>query len=205
MRRAGTQFSADRLDLAWPLGGEREVVAFAEEDMTLRIKRRIAEGHIVIVDDAPTHETDLQARVYRLLTGDEARAHKAEPAGPVTRIVYHPATPEDQREYQLAVQEVQTESDRFVEAQAAALVAEDERRAEIVALQVEAEKKAATPDIAAETPVAKPEPEPEPEPEAVVAQAPAAEPAAKAPVKRTPRPRTTKAKSSTKAAPPKAN
>ena len=139
MRLPGTQFSADNLDLSWPLGGEREVKSVPDEGMSLRIKLRIAEGNIVIVDDEPTEVLGSQAREYRLLTGAEARAHMAEPAGPVTRVVYHPATPEDEREYQLEVQEVQTESDRFIETQREQAEADQAAHAEIGRRQSEAE------------------------------------------------------------------
>lgn len=143
MRLPATQFSRDGLDLSWPLGGEREVVAVPEEKMTLGIRRRIAEGSIVIVDDAPTKSAEGDARVYRLLTGKEARDHFNEPAGPVTRVVYRPATPEDERDYQLEVQDAQTASDLFVEAQDAKAKAAEEAHAAISKRQAEAEKKAA--------------------------------------------------------------
>lgn len=143
MRLPATQFSADGLDLAWPLGGEREVVAVDEDKLTLRIKRRIAEGQIQIVDDKPTKEIDNQAREYRLLTGEEARKHMAEPAGPVTRVVYHPATPEDEKDYQLEVQTFEGDSDRFKEAQAAKEAAAEEAHAAISDAQIAAEKAAA--------------------------------------------------------------
>ena len=54
MRQPGTQFSGDGLDLSWPIGGEREVIAVADEELTLRVRRRIAEGQIVITDDKAT-------------------------------------------------------------------------------------------------------------------------------------------------------
>lgn len=146
MRLPATQFSADGLDLAWPLGGEREVVAVPDEKLTLRIRRRIAEGNIVITDDAPTKEIDNQAREYRLLTGEEARKHMAEPAGPVTRVVYHPATPEDEQDYQLEVNEARTDSELFVQAQKAAADAAEKTHAEATKRQVKAEKEAAKAD-----------------------------------------------------------
>jgi hypothetical protein len=143
MRRPGTQFSADGLDLAWPLGGEREVVAVPDENLTIRIRRRIAEGSIQIVDDKPTKEVDNQARVYRLLTGEEARKHFEEPAGPVTRVVYHPATPDDEKDRQLEVQVAQDQSDRAREAAADRVRQAEEEQAARTKRQVAAEKKAA--------------------------------------------------------------
>lgn len=142
MRMPGTLFSGDGLDLSWPLNGEREVVAKSEEEMTLRVRQRIAEGNIVIVDDAPTKGPDNQSREYRLLTGEEARKHMAEPAGPVTRVVYHPATPEDEQDYQLEVQSVRTNSPTFIAAQKAAAEEAETAHAELVQRQVDAEKKA---------------------------------------------------------------
>lgn len=142
MRLPGTMFSGDGLDVSWPLGGEREVVAKTEEEMTLRIRQRIAEGNIVIVDDAPTKGPDNQSREYRLLTGDEAREHMAEPAGPVTRVVYHPATPDDEKEYQLEVKEVQADSPLYVASQQAAAEAAEAAHAEVARRQADAEKAA---------------------------------------------------------------
>lgn len=149
MRSPATQFSADDLELSWPLGGEREVVAVPEEKLTLRIKRRIAEGHIVITDDKPTKKA-AEARVYRLLTGEEARKKMAEPAGPVTRVVYHPATPKDEQDYQLEVQTAQMDSDTFLAAQEERARAAEEAHAAIVERQVEAEKAAAEAAASAE-------------------------------------------------------
>lgn len=143
MRLPGTQFSADGLDIAWPLGGQREVVAVPDDRVSLRIKRRIAEGNIAIVDDTPTREIDTQAREYRLLTGEEARAHMAEPAGPVTRVVYHPADSTKDRERQLEVQSVEATSEHFREAQAADVAAAEEAHAALSKRQIEAEKAAA--------------------------------------------------------------
>lgn len=88
MRRPGSQFSGDGLALSWALGGEREVKEFPRDKRTPRITQRIAQGQIVEVDDPVTETVDTEARVYRLLDGDEARAHKAKPAGPVVRYVY---------------------------------------------------------------------------------------------------------------------
>ena len=191
MRLPGTQFSADNLDLSWPLGGEREVKFVPDEGMSLRIKLRIAEGNIVIVDDEPTEVLGSQAREYRLLTGAEARAHMAEPAGPVTRVVYHPATPEDEKDYQLEVQEVQTESDRFIETQRSQAEAAEAEHADIARRQSEFEAAASASEMVEDEPPAVAE---EPETIAVEPVAPAP---AKAPAKS---PRTTKpaAKAATK-------
>jgi hypothetical protein len=113
-----------------------------DEDMSLRIRQRIAEGSIVIVKDKPNKLVDPYAREYRLLTGEEARRVKAEPAGPVTRVVYHPATPEDERGYQLEVQTVVTDSPEHLAAQQAAAEAAEEKHAAITNQQVELEKAA---------------------------------------------------------------
>jgi hypothetical protein len=111
--------------------------------MTIEIKRRIAEGHIVIVTDAPTKSADGDAREYRLLTGEDARAHMAEPAGPVTRVVYEPATAEEDREYQLEVQEVKDPSDRFIAAEEQKAKDAEAAHQAIGKKQAAAEKKAA--------------------------------------------------------------
>lgn len=150
MRQPGSQFSGDGIDLSWPIGGEREVLAVPDEDMTLRIRRRIAEGQIVITDDKPTKSADTDAREYKLLTGEEARKRMAEPAGPVTRVVYHPATPADEREFNLEVQSVEGESEIFKKSQAEAAAAAEEKSAAIAKAQAEAEKAA----LEAEKPVA---------------------------------------------------
>jgi hypothetical protein len=142
MREPGHQFSGDGLDLSWPQSGEREIVAWPEEKMTLRIKRRIAEGQIVITNDKPTKSAEGTARTYTLLTGEDARKRMAEPAGPVTRVVYEPAVPGDEQDYQLHVQEVQTQSLRAIEAQEAAAKVAEERHAAIGKAQAEAEKAA---------------------------------------------------------------
>lgn len=88
MRRPGTQFTRDGVNLSWPLGGEREVIHLPMDDRPATLKRRIAEGHIVETDDAPTTHIEETPRVYKILTGDEAREHKAIPAGPVTRFIF---------------------------------------------------------------------------------------------------------------------
>lgn len=142
MRQPASQFSSDGVDLSWPLGGEREVVAVPDEKMTLRIKRRVAEGQIVIVDDKPTKSAGEGEREYRLLTGEDARKHMAEPAGPVTRIVYAPAVADDQRMRQLEVHSVLTDSERYQEAQRAAVEAGEEAHAAIGKAQAQAEKDA---------------------------------------------------------------
>lgn len=149
MRQPGTQFSGDGLSLSWPLGGEREVVAVPDDMMSLRIRRRVAEGQISIVDDAPTQKADADAREYRLLTGEEARAHFDEPAGPVTRIVYHPAD-QDPDNYQREVKEVQGISDRNIEATEEAFKAAEENSQAIAERQAKAEKAAAEKAAAAE-------------------------------------------------------
>lgn len=143
MRQPGSQFSKDGLDLSWPLGGEREIVDWPEEKMTLEIRRRIAEGNIVITNEKANTVPGEGERVYRLLTGDEARKHFDEPAGPVTRVVYHPATPEDERDYQLEVQSVQGTSERAEKAQEQAAERAEAEHAAISKRQIAAEKEAA--------------------------------------------------------------
>lgn len=143
MRQPGTQFSGDGIDLSWPIGGEREVVKVADEDVSIRIRRRIAEGQIVITDDKPTKQADSDARVYKLLTGEEARARMAEPAGPVTRVVYHPATPEDEKYWNPTIQSLETESETFKQAQAVRAQVAEEEHAALTQRQIDAEKAAA--------------------------------------------------------------
>lgn len=152
MRQPGSQFSGDGIDLSWPIGGEREVLAVPDEDMTLRIRRRIAEGQIVITDDKPTGTADSGAREYKLLTGEEARKRMAEPAGPVTRVVYHPATPEDEKYWNPEVQSVQPDQATVAEQQAERQRVAEEKSAAITKAQVEAERAAAEAQ-AAEAPV----------------------------------------------------
>jgi hypothetical protein len=158
MRQPGKQFSGDGLNLSWPLGGEREIVEVSDEQLaaSLRIRRRIAEGQIVITDEKANKVPGEGEREYRLLTGEEARKHFEEPAGPVTRVVYSPATPEDEREYQLEVQEHQPFSDRYLNAQVEAAKAAEERSAAITKASIQAEK-----DAAKEAKKAKPEDEEE--------------------------------------------
>ena len=140
MRQPATQFSADGLDLSWPLGGEREVVAVPEDALTLRIRLRIAEGHIVIVNDEATKKIDEGVPANRLMTGEDARKHMAEPAGPVTRIVYAPA--EEDREYQIEVQDARMDSPLYEESVKARAEAAEAAHAEIGKRQAKAEKEA---------------------------------------------------------------
>jgi hypothetical protein len=151
MRRPGTQFSGDGLSLSWPLGGERQVVSFPPEKRTPRIIQRIAQGQIIEVNDEPTDVAGDEARSYRLLTGDEARAHKAEPAGPVVRFIY---TREDGSTVNAESQLVD-ETDEYKKGQEkAAQFAAEQRQAEIDR-QIAAEKEAAEADKPEDEPLSK--------------------------------------------------
>lgn len=82
MAREGSQYSRNGISLSWPFGGEREVISLKE--VPLDIERAIVEGRIAKVTLPVTKRAAPEA-TQRLLTGDEARAHKAIPAPPVTR------------------------------------------------------------------------------------------------------------------------
>lgn len=172
MRQPGSQFSGDGIELSWPIGGEREVLAVPDEDMTLRIRQRIAEGSISITDDKPTKSAETDAREYKLFTGEEARKRMAEPAGPVTRVVYRPSTPEDEKDFNPIVQTVVdpttaraelAESERVAAEESAAVKAQEEaeraaaeaRAAEAKAAKAAEEAKAAEAKVA-EVPVVEP-------------------------------------------------
>lgn len=140
MRRPGTQFSADGLALSWPLGGERDVVHFPPEKRSERILQRIARGSIEEVDDQPTTPAETDDRVYRLLTGDEARRHKAEPAGPVIRYVYR----RDDGTTANATVNQAGETEEFVDGQKRAVEFAEEQRQVEIDRQIAAETKAAS-------------------------------------------------------------
>lgn len=163
MRQPGSQFTEGVTAISWPIGGEREVVAVPDEDMTLRIRRRIAEGQIVITDDKPTTSADTDAREYKLLTGEEARKRIAEPAGPVTRVVYRPAVPEDDEEVTLEIPSIETDpvivkeqaAEREAEDRSAAL-AKEKAEAEHAAAVAKADAEAKASEVPVEEPVKEP-------------------------------------------------
>lgn len=196
MRRPGTQFSADDIDLSWPIGGEREVRAVPEEKMTLRVRRRIAEGSIQITDDKPTPSHDNDAREYVLLTGEEARRRMAEPAGPVTRVVYHQSTPEDERGYNVEVVDVAAAEESREDAERIKRHAElADMQADIAKRQSDAERAAkAETDKAQDKSAGDVEPEPK--------TAPQKAPEAPVEVPKTPEPQTRKATEEAPAAAP---
>jgi hypothetical protein len=93
MAQPGHSFSEDGIDLSWGIGREAsDVISLTPAQQSARFKQRVLAGVIVETDDPVTTSGGGDVREYRLLTGDEARAHKAIPAGPVTRSVYNPVT-----------------------------------------------------------------------------------------------------------------
>jgi len=96
MAEPGHSFCEGSVNLSWGLGADAsDVISVPLKEQTTRFKQRILSGVIVETKEAvtpPPEETDL--RSYRLMTGEAARAHKAIPAGPVTRNVFNPATGE---------------------------------------------------------------------------------------------------------------
>ncbi len=87
MAREGTQFTADGISISWPWNGVRQVMRIPAPDRPLSFRRRVAEGHIVETD-LPATDVYEPGKIsdYRLLTGEEARRHKAIPAGPVIPV-----------------------------------------------------------------------------------------------------------------------
>lgn len=83
MAKVGHQYSRGGISLSWPHGGDREVKAF-KNPLPYDVERAILAGHIVRVTSPVTKE-DAPPPKQRLLTGAEARARMAEPAGPVYR------------------------------------------------------------------------------------------------------------------------
>lgn len=140
MRQPGTLFVGDGVDLSWPIGGDREVIAVDEDKMSLRIRRQIAEGHIAIVDDKPTKKAEGDAREYKLLTGEEARKVFDEPAGPVTRVIYEPVEFE---EHTVESAMFDPLSERAKKSMEAAAKAAEENSQAIAKRQAAAEKQAA--------------------------------------------------------------
>ena len=96
MAKPGHSFSEGGVDLSWGIGREEsDVISLPAAEQSSRFKQRVLAGVIVETKDPPTDTTPISdIREYRLLTGDEARAHKAIPAGPVTRNVFNPVTNE---------------------------------------------------------------------------------------------------------------
>ena len=85
--KEGGMFVGDGVSLAWPWNGVREVVELDPAKLPGRVKARVAGGYIVEVDDSPTPSEKVE-KPRKLLTGAEAKAAMAEPAGPVT-VVHH--------------------------------------------------------------------------------------------------------------------
>jgi hypothetical protein len=93
MAQPGHSYSEGGIDLSWPLGREEsDVVSVPTKDQTFRFKQRILSGLIVESKRRPTKDEDTDVREYKLLTGEEAAAVKAEPAAAVTRTAYDPDT-----------------------------------------------------------------------------------------------------------------
>lgn len=90
MAREGTLIVADGISLSWPEHGEREVIDLPAEERGPRIRRAVFEGK-VIETDLPATTTGPLMPAPRLLQGEEARRHFAEPAGPIVRVVVAPA------------------------------------------------------------------------------------------------------------------
>jgi hypothetical protein len=96
MAKPGHSFSEGRIDLSWGIGRESsDVISLSPTEQSARFKQRVLAGVIVETKDPVTdNKVITDTREYRLMTGDEARAHKAIPAGPVTRNVFNPVTGE---------------------------------------------------------------------------------------------------------------
>ena len=96
MAQPGHGFSEGRINLSWGIGrAASDVISVPVADQTGRFKQRVLAGVIVETKDPVTDaEAVSDIREYKLMTGEEARAHKAIPAGPVTRNVYNPVTGE---------------------------------------------------------------------------------------------------------------
>ena len=96
MAKPGHHFAEEGVNIAWGLGrAASDVVSVPIARQSPRFKQRVLAGVIVETKDPLTTVTGTDdVREYRLLTGDEARAVKAEPPGPVTRSMYNPVTGE---------------------------------------------------------------------------------------------------------------
>ena len=96
MAQTGHGFTEGKVNLSWGVGRESsDVISVPLAEQTGRFKQRVLAGVIVETKDPVTGaEAVTDVREYRLMTGDEARAHKAIPAGPVTRNVFNPVTGE---------------------------------------------------------------------------------------------------------------
>jgi hypothetical protein len=95
MAAPGHSFVEGPVNLSWGIGrASSDVINLPYAEQSGRFKERVLAGVIVETKDRVTTAPDPDVREYRLMTGDEARAHKAIPAGPVTRSVYNPVTGE---------------------------------------------------------------------------------------------------------------
>jgi len=132
MAREGSQYtdSVNGFSLSWPHGGIREVVELSPDKRPQSVRLRIANGSIVETDLAVTGAAEPVAE-YRLLTGEEARRHKAVPAG---RVVPHA---EYERYGEVAIA-FHTEQGAIVEEQRVTAAAE----ADAAAAAIEAEAQA---------------------------------------------------------------
>ena len=94
MARPGHHFSEGSISLSWGFGGRAsDVISVPLAGQSMRFKQRVLAGMIVLTKDPVTIRTAPDdVREYKLLTGEEARAVKAQPAGPVTRSYYSPVT-----------------------------------------------------------------------------------------------------------------
>jgi len=91
----GHSFVEGKVNLSWGIGrAESDVISLPIAEQSARFKQRLLAGVIVETKDPSTESAPSDIREYRLMTGEEARAHKAIPAGPVTRNVYNPVTGE---------------------------------------------------------------------------------------------------------------
>ena len=96
MAQAGHNFSEGKVNLSWGIGREvSDVISLPIKEQSARFKQRVLAGVIVETKDPVTDSGNYSdIREYRLMTGEEAAAHKAIPAGPVTRTVYNPVSGE---------------------------------------------------------------------------------------------------------------
>jgi len=96
MAKPGHHFSEGGINLSWGVGRDAsDVISVPLAGQPARFAQRVLAGVIVETKDPVTAPEGLaDVREYRLLTGEEARAHKAQPAGVVTRSVFNPVSGE---------------------------------------------------------------------------------------------------------------
>lgn len=93
MGRPGSMFVDGEINIAWGANREESDVQSVPKDMqTPRFQQRVLAGVIVETKRPATNASPLDIGSRRLMTGEEARAHKAEPAGPVLRRVWDAGT-----------------------------------------------------------------------------------------------------------------